>query len=144
MTPMGMAAGAIGSMFSSPAAAQPITQTITSNSSMSFVNGQLVSSSDESFDSATAMSIGDFPITDKYGSTEGRSRPHGGVDVGIQMEDAGQLLLEDGFHIAQETTKRNRFDLIGLFSLLSGFLFLFIACILFFKRIINMYFQKLI
>ena len=36
---------------------------------------------------------------------------NGGVDVGIQMEDAGQLLLEDGFHIAQETTKRNRFDL---------------------------------
>ena len=85
MTPMGMAAGAIGSMFSSPAAAQPITQTITSNSSMSFVNGQLVSSSDESFDSATAMSIGDFPITDKYGSTEGRSRPHGGVDVGTPV-----------------------------------------------------------
>ena len=27
------------------------------------------------------------------------------------MEDAGQLLLEDGFHLAQETTKRNRFDL---------------------------------
>ena len=36
---------------------------------------------------------------------------NGGVDVGIQMEDAGQLLLEDGFHLAQETTKRNRFDL---------------------------------
>ncbi len=40
--------------------------------------------------------------------------------------------------------KRNRFDLIGLFSLLSGFLFLFISCILFFKRNINIYFQKLI
>ena len=98
MTPMGMAAGAIGSMFSSPAAAQPITQTITSNSSMSFVNGQLVSSSDESFDSATAMSIGDFPITDKYGSTEGRSRPHGGVDVGtpvgtpIGFNEPGKIL----------------------------------------------------
>ena len=36
---------------------------------------------------------------------------NGGVDVGIQMEDAGQLLLEDGFHLVQETTKRNRFDL---------------------------------
>jgi len=98
MTPMGMAAGAVGSMFSSPAAAQPITQTITSNSSMSFVNGQLVSSSDESFDSATAMSIGDFPITDKYGSTEGRSRPHGGVDVGtpvgtpIGFNEPGKIL----------------------------------------------------
>ena len=29
----------------------------------------------------------------------------------IQMEDAGQLILEDGFHLVQETTKRNRFDL---------------------------------
>ena len=98
MTPMGMAAGAIGSMFASPAAAQPITQTITSKSSMSFVNGQLVSSSNESFDSATAMSIGDFPITDKYGSTEGRSRPHGGVDVGtpvgtpIGFNEPGKIL----------------------------------------------------
>ena len=36
---------------------------------------------------------------------------NGGEDVGLQMEDAGQLLLEDGFHLAQETTKRNRFDL---------------------------------
>ena len=65
---------------------------------MSFVNGQLVSSSDESFDSATAMSIGDFPITDKYGSTEGRSRPHGGVDVGtpvgtpIGFNEPGKIL----------------------------------------------------
>lgn len=99
MTPMGMAAGAVGSMFSSPAAAQPITQTIISNSSMSFDgNGQLVSSSNESFDSATAMSIGDFPITDKYGSTEGRSRPHGGVDVGtpvgtpIGFNEPGKIL----------------------------------------------------
>jgi len=36
---------------------------------------------------------------------------NGGEDVGLQMEDAGQLLLEDGYHLAQETTKRNRFDL---------------------------------
>ena len=30
-----------------------------------------------------------------------------GEDTGIQMEDAGQLILEDGFHLVQETTKRN-------------------------------------
>ena len=34
-----------------------------------------------------------------------------GVDVGIQLEDFGQILLEDGEYLGQETTKRNRFDL---------------------------------
>mgnify|MGYP001201813471 CR=1 FL=1 len=34
-----------------------------------------------------------------------------GVDVGIQLEDFGQILLEDGEYLGQETTKRNRFNL---------------------------------
>ena len=34
-----------------------------------------------------------------------------GEDTGLQLEQSGQFLLEDGEYLAQETAKRNRFDL---------------------------------
>ena len=83
MTPMGLAAGAVGSLFRGKSAkAETITKRVKT-SSMSFVNGELVESSE--FDSANATSVGNYPITDTYGSTEGRARPHGGVDIGTPV-----------------------------------------------------------
>jgi hypothetical protein len=63
--------------------------------------------------------IGHFQFSDilrreKFIINDGRANIfdiNGGEDVGLQMEDAGQLILEDGYHLVQETTKRNRFDL---------------------------------
>ncbi len=63
--------------------------------------------------------IGHFQFSDilrkeKFIINDGKTNRfdiNAGEDTGIQMEDAGQLILEDGFHLVQETTKRNRFDL---------------------------------
>ena len=86
-SPMGMVAGAAMSMFGgSPAPAQ--TMTITSSSSSSFRNNELVSSSEETVISGgetSATQIGGFPITDFYGPSDWRPRPHGGVDVGTPV-----------------------------------------------------------
>ena len=86
-SPMGMVAGAAMSMFGgSPAPAQ--TMTITSSSSSSFRNNELVSSSEETVISGgetSASQIGGFPITDFYGPSDWRPRPHGGVDVGTPV-----------------------------------------------------------
>lgn len=86
MTPMGMAAGAIGSLLGGrPAKADGKKETFrkrTVNNTMSEVNGVMTSSS---WDSDTATSLGNFPVTDTFGSTEGRSRPHGGVDLGTPV-----------------------------------------------------------
>ena len=83
MTPMGMAAGAIGSLLGGrPAKAEETFRKRTVNNTMSNVNGVMTSSS---WDSDTATSLGNFPVTDTFGSTEGRSRPHGGVDLGTPV-----------------------------------------------------------
>ena len=63
--------------------------------------------------------IGHFQFSDilrreKFIINDGRTNRfdiNPGEDVGLQLEDAGQLILEDGYHLVQETTKRNRFDL---------------------------------
>jgi murein DD-endopeptidase MepM/ murein hydrolase activator NlpD len=81
MTPIGMAMG----MLSRPARADGKKLKFrkrTVKNTISNVNGVMTSSS---WDSDTATSIANFPITDKYGSTEGRSRPHGGVDIGTPV-----------------------------------------------------------
>jgi murein DD-endopeptidase MepM/ murein hydrolase activator NlpD len=81
MTPIGMAMG----MLSRPARADGKKLKFrkrTVKNTISDVNGVMTSSS---WDSDTATSIANFPITDKYGSTEGRSRPHGGVDIGTPV-----------------------------------------------------------
>ena len=98
-TPMGMAAGAVGSMLNRPAQAAP--QMRVKTSSVKMVNGKIVE--DSSFDSANATSVGNFPITDTYGSTENRSRPHGGVDVGtpvgtpVGFNEPGKILAAGKF-----------------------------------------------
>ena len=101
MTPMGLAAGAVGSLFRGKSAkAETITKRVKT-SSMSFVNGELVESSE--FDSANATSVGNYPITDTYGSTEGRARPHGGVDIGtpvgtpVGFTQGGEILAAGKF-----------------------------------------------
>ena len=96
-----MAAGAVGSMFNRPAKAEPKVTTRIKTSSFKMVNGQIVEN--ESFDSANATSVGDFPITDVYGSTENRSKPHGGVDVGtpvgtpVGFNESGKILAAGKF-----------------------------------------------
>ena len=83
MTPMGMAAGAVGSMLGGrPAKAELKFRKRTVKNTISDVNGVITSST---WDSDTANSLGNFPITDRYGSTEGRARPHGGVDIGTPV-----------------------------------------------------------
>ena len=81
MTPVGMAMGMLGS----PAKADGIKETFRKRkviNKMSNVNGVMTSSS---WDSDTAKQYGNFPVTDVYGSTEGRSKPHGGVDLGTPV-----------------------------------------------------------
>jgi len=81
MTPIGMAMGMLGS----PAKADGIKETFRKRkviNKMSNVNGVMTSSS---WDSDTAKQYGNFPVTDVYGSTEGRSKPHGGVDLGTPV-----------------------------------------------------------
>jgi len=56
----------------------------------------------------------DILTTDKFIINDGNTNKFikdAGVDVGLQLEDFGQILLEDGEYLGQETTKRNRFDL---------------------------------
>jgi hypothetical protein len=61
--------------------------------------------------------IGHFQFSDilrreKFIINDGRANIfdiNGGEDVGLQMEDAGQLILEDGYHLVQETTTRAPF-----------------------------------
>lgn len=95
MTPAGMVMG----MFNQPAKSETLTTTKTSK--ISIVNGVVVE--DSSFDSADATSIGNFPITDVYGSTENRSKPHGGVDIGtpvgtpVGFNEPGQILAAGKF-----------------------------------------------
>ena len=61
------------------------------------------------------LSLEDFSASDgKYsnGSSNGESSNANAVDgEGIQIEDFGQILLEDGEYLGGETTKRTRFDL---------------------------------
>ncbi len=99
MTPMGMAAGAVGSMFNRPAKAAEFKKRTTINK-ISTVNGVTTSSS---WDSDSATSLGNYPITDRYGSTEGRDRPHGGVDIGtpvgtpVGFTQGGEILAAGKF-----------------------------------------------
>ena len=99
MTPMGLAAGAVGSMFNRPAKAETFRKRNVINK-MSNVNGVMTSSS---WDSDTATSYGNFPVTDTYGSTEGRSKPHGGVDIGtpvgtpVGFTEGGKILAAGKF-----------------------------------------------
>ena len=81
MTPIGMAMG----MLSRPAKADGKKETFRKRevlNKISTVNGVTTSSS---WDSDSAKEYGNFPVTDTYGSTEGRSRPHGGVDLGTPV-----------------------------------------------------------
>ena len=81
MTPIGMAMG----MLSRPAKADGKKETFRKRkviNKISDVNGVITSSS---WDSDSAKEYGNFPVTDTYGSTEGRSRPHGGVDLGTPV-----------------------------------------------------------
>ena len=99
MTPMGMMAGAVGSMFSRPAKAETFRKRNVINK-MTEVNGVMTSSS---WDSDTATSYGNFPVTDTYGSTEGRAKPHGGVDLGtpvgtpVGFKEPGEILAAGKF-----------------------------------------------
>ena len=99
MTPMGLAAGVVGSMFNRPAKAETFKKRTTINK-ISNVNGVMTSSS---WDSDTANSLGNYPITDRYGSTEGRQRPHGGVDIGtpvgtpVGFTQGGEILAAGKF-----------------------------------------------
>ena len=100
MTPMGMAAGAVGSMFKGKAAKAETFRKREVINKISNVNGVITSSS---WDSDTATSYGNFPVTDTYGSTEGRSRPHGGVDLGtpvgtpVGFKEPGEILAAGKF-----------------------------------------------
>ena len=99
MTPMGLAAGAVGSMFNRPAKAETFRKRKVINK-ISTVNGVTTS---ESWDSDSATSYGNFPITDTYGSTEGRQKPHGGVDIGtpvgtpVGFTEGGKILAAGKF-----------------------------------------------
>ena len=64
MTPMGMAAGAVGSMFKGRGAKAETFKKRTTINKISNVNGVITSSS---WDSDTANSLGNYPITDRYG-----------------------------------------------------------------------------
>ena len=96
---MGLAAGVVGSMFNRPAKAETFKKRTTINK-ISNVNGVMTSSS---WDSDTANSLGNYPITDRYGSTEGRQRPHGGVDIGtpvgtpVGFTQGGEILAAGKF-----------------------------------------------
>ena len=101
MTPMGMAAGAIGSILGGrPAKADETFRKRKVINTMSEVNGVMTSSS---WDSDSATSYGNFPVTDTYGSTEGRSKPHGGVDLGtpvgtpVGFKEPGEILAAGKF-----------------------------------------------
>ena len=100
MTPMGMAAGAVGSMFKGKGAKAETFKKRTTINKISNVNGVMTSSS---WDSDTANSLGNYPITDRYGSTEGRQRPHGGVDIGtpvgtpVGFTQGGEILAAGKF-----------------------------------------------
>tara|TARA_B100000941_G_scaffold187984_1_gene135341 strand:- start:3459 stop:5552 length:2094 start_codon:yes stop_codon:yes gene_type:complete len=101
MTPMGLAAGAIGSVLGGrPAKAEDTFRKRNVINKMSEVNGVMTSSS---WDSDTATSYGNFPVTDTYGSTEGRSKPHGGVDLGtpvgtpVGFKEPGEILAAGKF-----------------------------------------------
>ena len=94
MTPIGMAMG----MLSRPAKADGKKETFRKRkviNNISTVNGVTTSSS---WDSDSAKEYGNFPVTDTYGSTEGRSRPHGGVDLGtpvgtpVGFKEPGEIL----------------------------------------------------
>ena len=95
MSPMGLAA----SMFDRPAKAETFKKR-TSFNKISTVNGVTTSSS---WDSDNATSYGNFPITDTYGSTEGRQKPHGGVDIGtpvgtpVGFTEGGKILAAGKF-----------------------------------------------
>ena len=99
MTPMGLAAGSIGSMFNRPSKAETFRKRKVINK-ISTVNGVTTS---ESWDSDSATSYGNFPITDTYGSTEGRQKPHGGVDIGtpvgtpVGFTEGGKILAAGKF-----------------------------------------------
>ena len=99
MTPVGMAMG----MLNRPAKADGKKETFRKRNvinKISQVNGVLTSSS---WDSDTATSYGNFPITDTFGSTEGRTRPHGGVDIGtpvgtpVGFTEPGKILAAGKF-----------------------------------------------
>ena len=101
MTPMGMAAGAIGSILGGrPAKADETFRKRKVINTMSEVNGVMTSSS---WDSDSATSYGNFPVTDTYGSTEGRAKPHGGVDLGtpvgtpVGFKEPGEILAAGKF-----------------------------------------------
>ena len=87
-SPMGMMAGAVGSMFKGRPAAASQTQTIISESKSSFRNGELVSSSEETVvagGDTSSTSVSGYPITDFYGPSDWRPKPHGGVDIGTPV-----------------------------------------------------------
>ena len=99
MTPVGMAMG----MLNRPAKADGKKETFRKRNvinKISEVNGVMTSSS---WDSDTATSYGNFPITDTFGSTEGRTRPHGGVDIGtpvgtpVGFTEPGKILAAGKF-----------------------------------------------
>tara|TARA_Y100000991_G_scaffold85065_1_gene64193 strand:+ start:231 stop:2261 length:2031 start_codon:yes stop_codon:yes gene_type:complete len=99
MTPVGMAM----SMLNRPAKADGKKETFRKRNvinKISEVNGVMTSSS---WDSDTATSYGNFPITDTFGSTEGRTRPHGGVDIGtpvgtpVGFTEPGKILAAGKF-----------------------------------------------
>ena len=100
MTPMGMAAGAVGSMFKGNSAKAETFRKREVINKISSVNGVMTSSS---WDSDTATSYGNFPVTDTYGSTEGRDKPHGGVDLGtpvgtpVGFKEPGEILAAGKF-----------------------------------------------
>ena len=100
MTPMGMAAGAVGSMFKGNSAKAETFRKRNVINKMTEVNGVMTSSS---WDSDTATSYGNFPVTDTYGSTEGRDKPHGGVDLGtpvgtpVGFKEPGEILAAGKF-----------------------------------------------
>lgn len=66
--------GILNAVFNKPAQAETITETLSTTNTTTDTTQQV-----------SASSVGSFNITDYYGSTEGRSKPHGGVDVGTPV-----------------------------------------------------------
>tara|TARA_B100000287_G_scaffold330705_2_gene315415 strand:+ start:2063 stop:4225 length:2163 start_codon:yes stop_codon:yes gene_type:complete len=86
MTPMGMIAGAVGSMFKgAPAAAAevPSLESTTTESSKESSTTTMTMAGETS-----STSVSGFPITDFYGPSDWRPKPHGGVDVGTPVGTA--------------------------------------------------------
>ena len=82
-SPLGMVSGAVSAMFkgSPAAAAEQITSSTSTESSESSEETETVTAGGDT----SGSQISGFPITDFYGPSDWRPKPHGGVDVGTPV-----------------------------------------------------------